>query len=259
MKRKRKLLTCTFLNMKSLTVKINAYLAYLDGRRAFLQRKSIYFDNPYIDDPEKDWWLAGYTDQFNETVHKRGGTNDTRRSFEKAYKLEFIPGDKAKKDLGIDSDVYHEGFSIFPALLKPELIDNPALISSATRYAVYKTWEAAKMIGLGFKLLFKGEVSLRSLGGPIMIGQLAGMAAEAGFAPYFSMMALISMNLGLINLFPIPVLDGGQITFLGIEAVTRRKISKKVKERVLLVGVAMLMMLMVFAIWNDISRVLLGI
>ena len=91
-----------------------------------------------------------------------------------------------------------------------------------------------------------------------MIGQLAGQAGQAGPSHFFWMMALISLNLGLINLFPIPVLDGGQIVFIAVESITRQPISRTIKERVMLVGVAMILLLMVFATWNDIARLVVG-
>ena len=96
----------------------------------------------------------------------------------------------------------------------------PARLSSALRYAIDETWAGIKLIGIGFKLLASGRVSLRSLGGPIMIGQLAGQAGQQGVDAFFWIMALISLNLGLLNLLPIPVLDGGQIVF-GLNGVNK--------------------------------------
>ena len=72
------------------------------------------------------------------------------------------------------------------------------------------------------------------------------------------MMALISINLALINLLPIPVLDGGQLAFIAFEAIRRRPVSRLIKERVMIVGLAMILMLLVFATWNDIARLVVG-
>ena len=91
-----------------------------------------------------------------------------------------------------------------------------------------------------------------------MIGQLAGQAGQAGPSTFIWIMALISLNLGLLNLLPIPVLDGGQIVFIAVEAITRKPISLVIKERVMLAGIVMLLVLMLFATWNDIARILVG-
>jgi regulator of sigma E protease len=183
----------------------------------------------------------------NEGIEKRS-----------AFKPTFIPAGEAA-DLGIKRDAYDKGFwGLIGRSVLPEKIPNPSLVASAMRYSASETWAGIRLIGIGFKLLFKGEISLRSIGGPIMIGQLAGQAGAAGATSFFWMMALISLNLGLLNLLPIPVLDGGQITFIIIETITRRPISLAIKEKIMLVGVAMLLLLMVFATWNDIARIIIG-
>lgn len=169
------------------------------------------------------------------------------------FKPRFIPAGEAK-DLGIANDAYDKGFWGYSRGSPQDSIPNPALVSSAWRYSRKETWSGLRLIGVGFKLLFRGDVSLRSIGGPIMIGQLAGMAGEQGATSFIWMMALISLNLGLLNLLPIPVLDGGQILFLAVEGVFRRKVSREIKERIMLVGLAMIVALMIFATWNDIAR-----
>lgn len=178
--------------------------------------------------------------------------------FKKPFKQNFIPAGEAG-DLGIKRDSYDKGFwGFIGKTVLPEPIPNPTLITGAIRLAIDETWAGLRLIGIGFKLLFQGRVSMRSLGGPIMIGQLAGQAGKEGARTFFWMMALISLNLGLLNLLPIPILDGGQITFIAIEAVTRQPINQTIKERVMLAGVAMILLLMVFATWNDIARLVVG-
>ena len=103
--------------------------------------------------------------------------------------------------------------------------------------------------------LFMGETSPRQLMGPVAIAQLSGESAEAGWIALFTLMASISLNLGLLNLLPIPVLDGGHILILGLEGVARRDFSMAVKEKMLLAGFALLMMLMVTVIYNDLTRI----
>jgi regulator of sigma E protease len=112
--------------------------------------------------------------------------------------------------------------------------------------------------GLIFKTLgglFVGETSPRQLMGPVAIAQLSGESAEAGWIPLFTLMASISLNLGLLNLLPIPVLDGGHILIMAVEGVARRDFSMAVKEKMLLAGFVLLMMLMVTVIYNDLTRI----
>ncbi|MBW2276452.1 MAG: RIP metalloprotease RseP [Deltaproteobacteria bacterium] len=182
----------------------------------------------------------------------RGG-----QRFDQAFRPEFIPAGEAG-DLGIARDAYDKGFWGFAKTASVEPIKNPSRLGNALRYSWAETLNGMRMIGLGFELLFKGEVSLRTLGGPIMIGQLAGMAGQQGASSFIWMMALISLNLALFNLLPIPVLDGGQLVFISLEAIKRKPISRLIKERVMLVGLAMILVLLVFATWNDIARLIVG-
>jgi regulator of sigma E protease len=112
--------------------------------------------------------------------------------------------------------------------------------------------------GLIFKTLgglFVGETSPRQLMGPVAIAQLSGESAQAGWIALFTLMASISLNLGLLNLLPIPVLDGGHILIMALEGIARRDFSMAVKEKMLLAGFVLLMMLMVTVIYNDLTRI----
>ena len=100
---------------------------------------------------------------------------------------------------------------------------------------------------------------MKQLVGPLGIAQMSGEAVSLGFAALISLMAMISLNLGLLNLMPIPVFDGGQIALLFLEGfyqrVFNRDLSLKVKERILLVGAALVILLMVTVIYNDVVRI----
>ena len=104
--------------------------------------------------------------------------------------------------------------------------------------------------------IFRSEMSARTLEGPIGIARLSGQAARQSWTDLLSLMAAISLNLGIFNLFPIPVLDGGVILLLLIEGTIRRDLSRQFKERVTQVGFAALMLLAVFVIYNDIVKTL---
>jgi regulator of sigma E protease len=103
--------------------------------------------------------------------------------------------------------------------------------------------------------LFVGDASPRQLMGPVGIAQLSGASAREGWVELFALMASISLNLGLLNLLPIPVLDGGHMAIMGMEAVARRDFSLAMKERMLFAGFVLLMALMVTVIYNDLTRI----
>jgi regulator of sigma E protease len=115
-----------------------------------------------------------------------------------------------------------------------------------------------QMAGLIFQTvwdLLRRETSPAQLMGPVAIAQLSGESAQLGWVALFTLMANISLNLGLLNLLPIPVLDGGHIAIMALEGVARRDFSVRVKEKMLLAGFVVLMMLMVTAIYNDLTRI----
>ena len=99
-----------------------------------------------------------------------------------------------------------------------------------------------------------GRTSLRALSGPIEIARFSGQAAAMGAIPLMGLMALISLNLGILNLFPIPVLDGGMIALLAIEGLRGRDLSVGVKERISQIGFFFLILLMGIVIFNDLSK-----
>jgi regulator of sigma E protease len=103
--------------------------------------------------------------------------------------------------------------------------------------------------------LLTGETSPRQLMGPVGIAQISGESAQAGWIALFALMASISLNLGLLNLMPIPVLDGGHILIMGLETVARRDFSMQVKEKMFLAGFVLLMALMVTVVYNDLTRI----
>jgi regulator of sigma E protease len=131
---------------------------------------------------------------------------------------------------------------------------NPGPIE-ALRLSALQNWEWSKLILTTLKGLFTRETPVRQLMGPVGIAEMSGNAASVGWISLFTLMAMISLNLGLLNLMPVPVLDGGHILILALEGVSRRDFSMKVKEKMLLVGFVLLVTLMVTVIYNDLTRV----
>jgi regulator of sigma E protease len=125
----------------------------------------------------------------------------------------------------------------------------------ALKMSAVQNWTWARMIVQTLGGLFTRHTSVKQLMGPVAIADLSGTAAEQGWVALFSLMAMISLNLGLLNLMPIPVLDGGHIAILAMEGVSRRDFSMKVKEKMLLAGFVLLLMLMVTVIYNDLTRI----
>lgn len=125
---------------------------------------------------------------------------------------------------------------------------------SALYEASDKTWQ---LMGLTVKMIGKlvvGDVKLTNLSGPVSIAKGAGMSADSGFVYYLMFIALISVNLGIINLFPLPVLDGGHLLFLVIEKIKGGPVSERVQDVCYRFGVMALMLLMGLALFNDFSR-----
>jgi regulator of sigma E protease len=131
---------------------------------------------------------------------------------------------------------------------------NPGPID-ALGMSIKRNYESAGLIFMTIGQLITRETSTRQLMGPLAIAQLSGESAQQGWAPLFALMASISLNLGLLNLLPIPVLDGGHIFIMALEGLARRDFSLKVKEKMFLAGFAVLLMLMVTVIYNDLTRI----
>ena len=125
----------------------------------------------------------------------------------------------------------------------------------AVKLSVAKNWEWASQIVKTLGGLLTRDTSVKQLMGPVAIADLSGSAAQAGWIPLFTLMAMISVNLGLLNLMPIPVLDGGHIFILALEGLARRDFSMRVKEKMLGAGFVLLLMLMVTVIYNDLMRI----
>jgi regulator of sigma E protease len=138
--------------------------------------------------------------------------------------------------------------------MEPEFnVVHPGVIG-ALRMSVEQNIQFSGLIARTLGGLFTRETSPTQLMGPVAIAQMSGEQAALGWLALLTFMASLSLNLGLINLLPIPILDGGHIFIMAIESVARRDFSLKVKERMMMAGFVALMLLMVTVVFNDLSR-----
>ncbi len=128
----------------------------------------------------------------------------------------------------------------------------------AVYYGALRTWDLTRLTVVSVAKLIQGKVSPKTLGGPIFIAQLAGEQARAGLANLIFLGALLSINLGILNLLPIPVLDGGHLFFFIIEMVIRKPLGLKIRERAQQAGLVLLVMFMAFVFFNDLTRIFTG-
>lgn len=129
---------------------------------------------------------------------------------------------------------------------------------SALSLGLRKTWDICVLTAESVVKLIQKVIPARTIGGPIMIFEMAGQTASRGATDFFTFMGIISINLGVLNLLPIPILDGGHLLFLCIEAVRRRPVSERVVMLAQRVGLALLISLMAFAFYNDILKLITG-
>jgi regulator of sigma E protease len=170
--------------------------------------------------------------------------------------------------LGLTPDVFDEDGKVIGRIGASAYIDKAAFEEMLTevRYsplealpeALRKTWETAivslKMMGK----MVVGEVSLKNLSGPITIADYAGQSAQIGLGAYIGFLALISISLGVLNLLPIPLLDGGHLLYYSVELIKGSPVPESLWEAGQKAGIALLVTMMAFALYNDISRLILG-
>jgi regulator of sigma E protease len=128
---------------------------------------------------------------------------------------------------------------------------DPRPVGEAVASAVTQTFQASGQILVVLWEMITGARSSDELGGVLRIGKMAGDAARQGYIDFLFLIPMLSLNLGLINLFPIPLLDGGHLTFYAIESIRGRPLGERAQEWGLRIGVAFVLGLMVFATWND--------
>jgi regulator of sigma E protease len=140
--------------------------------------------------------------------------------------------------------------------LLPDMIKVPSSPVAAVGKAVGKVWDTCTMTLKMIGKMITGEASLKNVTGPITIADYAGQTARMGVASYLSFIAFISISLGVMNLLPIPVLDGGHLLYYSLEVLTGRSVPERVGEIAQRLGMGLLLTLMLLAVFNDVARLL---
>lgn len=127
---------------------------------------------------------------------------------------------------------------------------------TAALYGLQATWGWTELTAIGIYKMVAGEISSKNIGGPLTIANMSGEAAAQGMSSVAFLIAILSINLGVLNLLPIPILDGGHLLFFAIEAILRKPLGDRQREIAQQVGLLLLVSIMVFAFWNDIERLI---
>jgi len=152
-----------------------------------------------------------------------------------------------------DIDRFVIGISAAGDILQVDLSFSQAVVESFAQ-----TYKIAELTVLSVVKLIQGTVSAKTIGGPIMIAEMAGQQAKAGATNLAFFIALLSINLAILNFLPIPVLDGGHLVFFTIEMIIGRPVNTRMREIAQQAGIFILIMLMIFVFYNDISRIVSG-
>jgi regulator of sigma E protease len=195
-------------------------------------------------------------DEMTKIIHTSPGRSLNLKIKRKSevVTLSVIPEKKRIQDL------FGQGKEVGLIGIKPSgntFIKKSDLTESLTN-AVSRTWEIAVLTMVSIVKLIQRVIPMETIGGPILIVQMAGEQASQGVLNFFVFMAIININLGILNLLPIPILDGGHILFLGIEAVRRKPLEEKFINIAQRVGLALILLIMVFALYNDLIRIISG-
>ncbi len=205
--------------------------------------------------PVNDWLamtriIRKFPEQLIELTVLRQGQTQTLRIMPQGHRdtMGAVQG-----YLGIGPKVPPQAAFELPADYRQVVQYNPAM---ALVKACEKTWDTSVMTVKSFGKMLRGLISLDNLSGPITIAKVADQTANIGWQAFLSFMAVMSISLGVLNLMPIPVLDGGHLLYYFIEAVRGRPVSEQVQEFGLKIGLALLGMMMVVALFNDFNRLM---
>lgn len=195
--------------------------------------------------------------QLEEDLRRGGGLQreiTLRRGDQILTRRLSIERDPESIEYGEALAVFTPAFDHWAPNTIAEPVANPAIIRYALRESLRRTGEMVELTFVSIVRLVEGRLTSRTIGGPISIAQFARSAAEQGPLDFLQLMAFISVNLGLLNLLPIPVLDGGHLFFLIFEAVSRRPVPIKLRQAASLLGLVVILALAIVAFRNDIER-----
>lgn len=192
-------------------------------------------------------------DELSKIIRSSEGkelTLEVKRD-EKIFEIKVTPQASTQKN------IFGEEVKIFLIGITPsgDTVVEKVGSLKAIGMGISQTWFGIKLTVLTIVKLIERVVPAKTIGGPILIAQLAGEQAKKGIISLALFMAILSINLGIINLIPIPILDGGHFLFLALEAILRRPISVKKMEIAQQVGLAIVIILMIFAFYNDLVRI----
>jgi len=195
-------------------------------------------------------------DQMTEVIHKSPEKllNLKVKRDSNTLQVSIIPERKKVQD------IFGEGKEVGLIGIKPSgstFIRRENIID-AFQDSIVRTWDISVLTVVSIIKLIQRVIPMDTIGGPILIVQMAGEQASRGFLNFFIFMAIININLGVLNLLPIPVLDGGHIFFLGIEAIRGKPLSERVISVSQKVGLAILLTLMAVVFYNDFMRLITG-
>jgi regulator of sigma E protease len=191
-------------------------------------------------------------DEISEIIGRSDGKplRITVQRKENPLEITVIPRLMKTRNLfGEQVDTYKIGISPSPRTVVERR--NPVAALGA---GLKQTWVISKLTVISIVKMFQGVVSPKSLGGPVLIAQIAGAQVQEGVIPFIMFMALLSINLAILNLLPIPVLDGGHLFFYAIEIIMGREVNLRWREMAQQVGFVILILLMMFVFMMDIER-----
>jgi regulator of sigma E protease len=205
-------------------------------------------DKPVIDWLTLSRFIHAHPEQVLSVVIERNGTEQL---------LKLTPAAK-RDDFGVKVGL----LGIFPHIDKTQSYQIPAEYKQIIQHdpltalylAVQKTWNISALTVTSFGKMLSGLIGLNNISGPITIAKVAGHTAHMGWQAFVGFMAVMSVSLGILNLMPIPILDGGQFVYFTIEAIFGRPVPERFQQFGLRIGLAMLGMLMIIAIYNDLTR-----
>jgi regulator of sigma E protease len=197
--------------------------------------------------PVKRW------EDLAKIIHDSGGRSLSLKveRDKKMFQVSVIP------QVSIQKDIFGEEVRVGLIGIKPEgsvFIERFDPLT-ATYRACVQSWRITELTAVSIVKIFEGKVSAKTIGGPILIAQLAGQQAKAGILSLVIFMAVISINLVILNVLPIPVLDGWHILIFLIEGVTRKPVSLRLRERAQQVGIFIIILIMLLVFYNDLSRI----